>query len=246
MKNIIMFFLFYVFAFGYAPEMNELYNLYYMGNSNYMSNFNEKGNDLFVAIDKVKNLKSGKVEKQTYENLITVMDIYINPKKKRETYNMLKIIVNKNTPPFSDKDPNYMASLADLTSALLRYSSTLNEVMKYGAASGELYENALKINPNHFPSLLGVAISTAFRPRFVGGGLDKAMPIFQKAEANAKEKWEKHLIYVWMSQAYLKSADNENYNKYMKLARDIFPEGAFVNMVVEMNENGKNMFDNDY
>ena len=221
-------------AFSYSKEFNELYNLYYMANSN-------KEGDLNAAIEKMKNANVGKIEKQTYDNLILLMDIYMYPKSKREAYKLLNDNINKNTPLLSDKDADYMASVADVMSGAVNYSS-FNDVVKLSGKADELYDNALKINANHFPSLLGKAILTAYSPEFVGGGIDKAIPIFKKAESNAKEKWEKHIVYLWISQAYLKNNDKANYDKYIKMAKDIFPEGAFIKNIIDMNAKGKGMF----
>ncbi|PLV56553.1 hypothetical protein [Brachyspira pilosicoli] len=238
MRNILtVLFLSFVLtlsAFSYSKEFNELYNLYYMANTN-------KAGDLYKAIEKIKNGNYGKTEKQTYENLILLMDIYMNPRSKRESYKLLNDNIKKNTPLLTEKDADYMASVADVMSSAINYSS-FNEVVKLSGKAGEIYDNALKINANHFPSLLGKAILTAYSPEFVGGGIDKSLPIFKKAESNAKEKWEKHIVYLWTSQAYFKNNDKANYEKYMKMAKDIFPEGAFIKNVVDMNAKGKGMF----
>lgn len=238
MRNILtVLFLTLIFsfsAFSYSRDFNELYNLYYMANTN-------KAGDLYKAIEKIKNGNYGKTEKQTYENLILLMDIYMNPRSKRESYKLLNDNIKKNTPLLSEKDADYLASVADVMSSAINYSS-FNEVVKLSGKAGEIYDNALKINANHFPSLLGKAILTAYSPEFVGGGIDKSLPIFKKAESNAKEKWEKHIVYLWTSQAYFKNNDKANYEKYMKMAKDIFPEGAFIKNVVDMNAKGKGMF----
>ena len=221
-------------AFSYSRDLNELYNLYYMANTN-------KADDLYKAIEKIKNGNYGKTEKQTYENLILLMEIYMNPRSKRESYKLLNDNIKKNTPLLTEKDADYMASVADVMSGAINYSS-FNEVIKLSGNAGEIYDNALKINANHFPSLLGKAILTAYSPEFVGGGIDKSLPIFKKAESNAKEKWEKHIVYLWTSQAYFKNNDKANYEKYMKMAKDIFPEGAFIKNIIDMNAKGKGMF----
>ena len=221
-------------AFSYSRDFNELYNLYYMANTN-------KADDLYKAIEKIKNGNYGKTEKQTYENLILLMEIYMNPKSKRESYKLLNDNIKKNTPLLTEKDADYMASVADVMSSAINYSS-FNEVVKLSGKAGEIYDNALKINANHFTSLLGKAILTAYSPEFVGGGIDKSLPIFKKAENSAKEKWEKHIVYLWTSQAYFKNNDKTNYDKYMKMAKDIFPEGAFIKNVTNMNAKGKGMF----
>ncbi|MEI0843726.1 hypothetical protein R4M06_07225 [Brachyspira pilosicoli] len=221
-------------AFSYSRDFNELYHLYYMANTN-------KADDLNKNIEKMKNANLPKVEKQTYDNLILLMDIYMNPRSKREAYKLLNDNIKKNTPLLTEKDADYMASVADVMSGAINYSS-FNDVIKLSGKAGEIYDNALKINANHFPSLLGKAILTAYSPEFVGGGIDKSLPIFKKAESNAKEKWEKHIVYLWTSQAYFKNNDKANYEKYMKMAKDIFPEGAFIKNVVDMNAKGKGMF----
>ena len=238
MRNILtVLFLSFVLtlsAFSYSKEFNELYHLYYMANTN-------KADDLNKNIEKMKNANLPKVEKQTYDNLILLMDIYMNPRSKREAYKLLNDNIKKNTPLLTEKDADYMASVADVMSGAINYSS-FNEVVKLSGKAGEIYDNALKINANHFPSLLGKAILTAYSPEFVGGGIDKSLPIFKKAESNAKEKWEKHIVYLWTSQAYFKNNDKANYEKYIKKAKDIFPEGAFIKNVVDMNAKGKGMF----
>lgn len=225
---------FTISSFSYSRDFNELYNLYYMANSN-------KAGDLYKAIEKIKNGNYGKTEKQTYENLILLMEIYMNPKSKRESYKLLNDNIKKNTPLLSEKDADYLASVADVMSGAINYSS-FNDVIKLSGKAGEIYDSALKINANHFPSLLGKAILTAYSPEFVGGGIDKSLPIFKKAESNAKEKWEKHIVYLWTSQAYFKNNDKANYDKYIKMAKDIFPEGAFIKNVIYMNAKGKGMF----
>ena len=221
-------------AFSYNRDFNELYNLYYMINTN-------KEGDLNAAIEKVKNVNYGKIEKQTYDNLILLMDIYMNPRSKREAYKLLNDNIKKNTPLLSEKDADYMASVADVMSGVINYSS-FNDVVKFSGKAGEIYDNALKINANHFPSLLGKAILTAYSPEFVGGGIDKAIPIFKKAESNAKEKWQKHIVYLWTSQAYFKNNDKANYDKYMKMAKNIFPEGAFIKNIIDMNAKERECF----
>ncbi|WP_157151308.1 hypothetical protein [Brachyspira sp. SAP_772] len=229
---LLLSFIFTISAFSYSKDFNELYNIYYMSNTN---------EDLYKAIEKIKNGNYGKTEKQTYENLILLMEIYMNPKSKRESYKLLNDNIKKNTPLLTQKDSDYMASVADVMSSAINYSS-FNEVVKLSGKAGEIYDNALKINANHFPSLLGKAILTAYSPDFVGGGIDKSLPIFKKAENNAKEKWEKHLVYLWTSQAYFKNNDKVNYEKYMNMAKDIFPDGAFIDNVSNMNSKGKGMF----
>ncbi|WP_295157883.1 hypothetical protein [uncultured Brachyspira sp.] len=232
-KILIVFILVYISAFAYNKEMNNLYNAYYNSNTY---------DELKDLIKKVENLDVLSVEKQTYSNLILIIDMYTNPKSKRESYKILNENIKTNTPLKSQSDADYLASVADVMSTAINYSPPLNEIIKLSSKASELYDTALKINPNHFPSLLGKAILTAFTPPFVGGGIDKAMPIFKKSESNAKEKWEKHIVSLWVSQVYLKNNDKANYEKYMNTAKSIFSDGAFLKQILEKNASGKSMF----
>ncbi len=221
-------------AFGYSKEMNDIQTGYYLGETN-----------TYILIDETIASGTSNVEKQTYKNIIAVMRMRAKLEPSRATYNMIKKTLAENEPLLSKSDPNYITSVADLMISFIEFS-TLPDVMVLSANADELYQKALKINPNHFGALIGLSISTSFRPRFIGGGLDKSMPIFKKAEMNAKENWEKHLIYIWLSQAYMEMNDNANYKKYIKLAEAIYPDGSFLNIVKKKNSEGNTMFDRKY
>lgn len=233
-KSLIIFVLSFVSVYSYHTEMNDLYNIYY-NSTNY--------NELISFINKVENLKVSSLEKQTYSNLILIINTYTNPKSKRESYKILNNNIKENTPLKSQKDADYLSSVADVMSTAINYSPPLNEVIKLSSRALEIYDTALKIDANHFPSLLGKAILISFTPSFAGGGVDRAMSIFKMAEKNAKEKWEKYIVYLWISQAYLKNDDKTNYNKYINMASNIFSNGTFLQEVLQKNASGKSMFD---
>lgn len=221
-----------VFSNTYSEEMNALQNEYYAAEG-----------DIEVLMEAAIYSGKSETEKQTYKNIAAVMKMRITTESKRATYNMLKSTLAENEPLLSEDDPNYITSVADLMISLIEYSS-LTQVMKLSGKADTLYEKVLKIDPNHFHALIGQGIATSFRPKFVGGGIKKGMPSFKEAEQNAKETWEKHLIYVWLSQAYMEMDDNENYEKYITLAESIFPNGIFFNKIKDKNDNEeKSMFD---
>lgn len=222
-----------VFSNTYSEEMNTLQNEYYAAEG-----------DIEILMEAAIASGASETEKQTYKNIIAVMKMRASiSSSKRESYNILKKTLDENEPLLSEDDSNYITSVADLMVSLIEYSS-LTQVMKLSGKADKLYEKVLKIDPNHFQALIGQGIATSFRPKFVGGGLKKGMLSFKKAEVNAKEAWEKHLIYVWLSQAYMEMDDNENYEKYITLAESIFPDGIFFNKVKDKNDNEeKSMFD---
>lgn len=218
-------------AFSYNKEMTDLLNGYYEGSD-----------DIDNLVENALSRAKSNVDRQTYQNIIIVMKVNMKVLgSKRQTYNALKKILEENEPLLSDDNVEYMTSVADLMGALIRYS-TFNELMKLSGESTILYEDALKISPNNFSALLGYGISIAFKPKFVGGGIDKALPIFLKAEMNAKEAWEKHVVYIWLSQAYMKIGDKKNYKKYITLAESIFKDSPFLNEVKTLNEKDKSVF----
>ena len=220
-----------LFGVNNSKEMTALQNGYYSG----------KGN-INTLMSKAVNSGKSKIETQTYKNIIAVMKMRASTGSKREIYKMLKITLKENEPLLSETDPEYMTSVADLMVSLIDYSS-LSEIMELAGNADKLYEKSLKIDPNNFGALIGRAIANSFKPKFVGGGIDKGMPLFKKAEVNAKEAWEKQIIYIWLSQAYMEMNDKLNYKKYITLAEGIFTDGAFLKKIKEINNEKKSMFD---
>ena len=72
-----------------------------------------------------------------------------------------------------------------------------------------------------------------------GGSSKKAFQYFNKALMNAKEKYQKYLAYVWLSQYYFKINDNENYIKYIKMSKEIYSNGYLLEYAMDRNFNYK-------
>lgn len=72
-------------------------------------------------------------------------------------------------------------------------------------------------------------------PAIAGGSNKKAFEYFNKALNNANEKYQKYLSYVWLSQYYYKVKDKDNYNKYIEMSKNIYPNGELLKEAIERN-----------
>ncbi len=243
MKNLALLFLFLLLptlALAYPKEVDDLNTKLYS-----MPKSQNDTSSIVVAIQKIENLSGSDIEKQTYSNIANTIRIRLDkePKKnKNSKFKNWQNIIDAQKASFSSTDPDYLASTANLIMAAIQYAS-LGNVIEYSKQAVNLYEAALKINPNHFESLLGYGILRGYQPSFVGGGMDKCLVHFEKAVASAKTNAEKYQIYIWISQAYFEKKDYNNYNKYFNLASQIYPNGAFTTILEETNADKKSIFD---
>ena len=72
-------------------------------------------------------------------------------------------------------------------------------------------------------------------PAIAGGSNKKAFEYFNEALINAKEKYQKYLSYIWISQYYFKVKDKENYQKYIDMCKEIYPNGKLLEEAIERN-----------
>lgn len=221
-------------VFSYNAEIDNMYHLFY-------SLEDRDNTKIYDAIEKVESLNGTRIEKQAYKNLVVNLRVTLDNGSKKENKKLIEDTLKENEPQLSNTDANYMVSLASLMIVAMPYMS-LNEVIKLGGKIEDLYDNAIMIDDKSFSSMFGKATSVAFKPSFVGGGVKKAMPFFQKAVLNAKKDYEKYLAYIWISQAYLKLKDKDNYNIYFNKAVDIFPNGVFTKKLEEINRKNKSLF----
>ncbi len=227
-------------AFSYPKEVDELNEKLYSMSENQVNI-----NTLNPYIQKVENLSGSSIEKQTYSNIANTIRARLDkePKKNKSTkFKNLKTIIDEQKDNFSSNNADYLASAANLIMAAIQYAP-LGDLIEYSKQAVVLYEAALKINPNHFDSLMGYGILRGYQPSFVGGGMDKCLPLFEKALGSAKTNAEKYQIYIWISQAYFEKKDYDNYNKYFELASNIYPNAAFTTILKKSNSNKKSIFD---
>ncbi len=244
MKNFILSFVMLIMLptllFAYPKEVDDLYVVLYSAskNQNNTASINS-------AIQKIENLSGSDIEKQTYSNIANTIRIRLDkePKKNKSSkFKNWKNIVDSQENSFSSNNADYLASAANLIMATIQYAS-LSDLIEYSKKAVALYEASLKINPNHFDSLLGYGIARGYQPSLFGGGMDKCLPLFTRAVNSAKTNAEKYQIYIWISQAYFEKKDYDNYNKYFDLATSIYPNAAFTTILKETNTNKKSIFD---
>ena len=200
-----------------SKEINSFYNNYY--SSNY-------------SIKSIENNNS-----QTYKNIYALIKSK-GIEDEKEKYNYLKEIINQNEDYIKSDDTDYLISVSELLNYIVYYCK-LPEKISFGSKSKEIYKKILEIDDSNFFALLGTAIGYMHAPAIAGGSNKKAFEYFNKALNNAEERYQKYLSYVWLSQYYFKIKDNENYNKYIDMSKEIYPNGKFLEEAVKRNNEYK-------
>ena len=200
-----------------SKEINSFYNNYY--SSNY-------------RIKSIENNNS-----QTYKNIYALIKSK-GIEDEKEKYNYLKEIINQNEDYIKSDDTDYLISVSELLNYIVYYCK-LPEKISFGSKSKEIYKKILEIDNSNFFALLGTAIGYMHAPAIAGGSNKKAFEYFNEALNNAEEKYQKYLSYVWLSQYYFKIKDNENYNKYINMSEEIYPNGKFLEEAVKRNNEYK-------
>lgn len=200
-----------------SKEINSFYNNYY--SSNY-------------RIKSIENNNS-----QTYKNIYALIKSK-GIEDEKEKYNYLKEIINQNEDYIKSDDTDYLISVSELLNYIVYYCK-LPEKISFGSKSKEIYKKILEIDNSNFFALLGTAIGYMHAPAIAGGSNKKAFEYFNEALNNAEERYQKYLSYVWLSQYYFKIKDNENYNKYINMSEEIYPNGKFLEEAVKRNNEYK-------
>ena len=200
-----------------SKEINSFYNNYY--SSNY-------------SIKSIENNNS-----KTYKNIYALIKSK-GIEDEKEKYNYLKEIINQNEDYIKSDDTDYLISVSELLNYIVYYCK-LPEKISFGSKSKEIYKKILEIDNSNFFALLGTAIGYMHAPAIAGGSNKKAFEYFNEALNNAEEKYQKYLSYVWLSQYYFKIKDNENYNKYINMSEEIYPNGKFLEEAVKRNNEYK-------
>lgn len=216
MKYIILIAIITNMLYSYnSKEINDFYNNYY-SSKNYDINLLKSNNS------------------QTYKNIYNLITSK-NISSDKEKFNYLKKAIDENKNYITSKDIDYLISISELMNYIIYYSS-LPDKISYGKKSKEIYQNILKIDSSNFFALLGTAIGYMHAPAIAGGSDKKAFEYFNKALDNSKEKYQKYLSYIWLSQYYFKIKDNENYKKYIDMSRSIYQDGKLLNEAIEINK----------
>ena len=219
MKYVILFLvIFYSSIYSYnSKEINDFYNSYYSSDYD------------------IKNIEDN--SSQTYKNLYSLIQSK-TIKDEKEKYNYLKEAINKNEDYEKSDDIDYLISVSELMNYIMYYCN-VPEKISFGTKSKDIYKNILEKDEKNFFALLGTAVGYMHAPAIAGGSNKKAFQYFNKALMNAKEKYQKYLSYVWLSQYYFKIKDNENYIKYIKMSKEIYENGFLLEYAMDRNLNYK-------
>ncbi len=235
-------------VFAYPEEVNGLYI------EMYSSSLKPSKNDnLSKMIEVVRGLEGTDIEMATYINIAEEFRVRTDANKKKDKKKKLKAIEqvlveteilkafeNRNQDPMRAVD--YMTSRANLLIAGVNYASIFG-IQGLAGDAEKLYNNSLLLAPNNFMTLFSTAMSISFKPRFVGGGVKVAMPLFLRAVANAKLNYEKFMIYIWLSQVFFEMDDMSSYKEYLGMATFIYPQSFLLKVAKELNGDKDTLFD---
>lgn len=200
-----------------AQNINNFYNSYY--SSSY-------------DIKTIENNSS-----QTYKNIYSLVKAKSITDEK-EKYNYLKNAINQNKDYIKSDDADYLISVSELMNYIVYYCG-VPEKISFGTKSKEIYKKILEKDNKNFFALLGTAAGYMHAPAIAGGSDKKAFEYFNSAMENAKEKYQKYLSYVWMSQYYFKVKDEKNYQKYINMSKSIYPNGELLKEALNRNDTKK-------
>ena len=203
-----------------AKDINDFYNLYY-SSKNY-------------------DLKTITKDNLTYQNIISLAEAK-NLTDDKEKYNYLKKQIEKNGNYLKSENSDnidYLISVSELMSYIVYYCG-LPEKISFGGKTKDIYKKVLEKDSNNFFALLGTAVGYMHAPAIAGGSDKKAFEYFNKALNNSNQKYQKYLSYVWLSQYYFKTKDNENYKKYIDMSIEVYPNGDLLKEAINRNETRK-------
>ena len=206
------------FLYSYnSKDINSFYNSYYSAN---------------YDIKEIEN-NSSQTDKNIYH--LVYSKTIVNEKEK---YNYLKKAIEENNDYEKSDDIDYLISVSELMNYII-YFSNLPEKISFGSKSKDIYEKILEKDSENFFALLGTGVGYMHAPAIAGGSNKKAFEYFNKALINAKEEYQKYLSYIWLSQYYFKTKDEENYQKYINMCKRLYPKGELLKEALDRNNINK-------
>ncbi|MEI0603511.1 hypothetical protein R4K55_04760 [Brachyspira alvinipulli] len=209
-----------------------LYGLLYPYSSQNINNFY---NSYYSSSYNLKTIENN--SSQTYKNIYSLVKAKSMTDEK-EKYNYLKNAINQNKDYIKSDDADYLISVSELMNYIVYYCG-VPEKISFGTKSKEIYKKILEKDNKNFFALLGTAAGYMHAPAIAGGSDKKAFEYFNSAMENAKEKYQKYLSYVWMSQYYFKVKDEKNYQKYIDMSKSIYPNGELLKEALNRNDSKK-------
>lgn len=209
-----------------------LYRLLYPYSSQNINNFY---NSYYSSSYNLKTIENN--SSQTYKNIYSLVKAKSMTDEK-EKYNYLKNAISQNKDYIKSYDADYLISVSELMNYIVYYCG-VPEKISFGTKSKEIYKKILEKDNKNFFALLGTAAGYMHAPAIAGGSDKKAFEYFNSAMENAKEKYQKYLSYVWMSQYYFKVKDEKNYQKYIDMSKSIYPNGELLKEALNRNDSKK-------
>ena len=209
-----------------------LYGLLYPYSSQNINNFY---NSYYSSSYNLKTIENN--SSQTYKNIYSLVKAKSMTDEK-EKYNYLKNAISQNKDYIKSDDADYLISVSELMNYIVYYCG-VPEKISFGTKSKEIYKKILEKDNKNFFALLGTAAGYMHAPAIAGGSDKKAFEYFNSAMENAKEKYQKYLSYVWMSQYYFKVKDEKNYQKYINMSKSIYPNGELLKEALNRNDTKK-------
>ena len=209
-----------------------LYGLLYPYSSQNINNFY---NSYYSSSYNLKTIENN--SSQTYKNIYSLVKAKSMTDEK-EKYNYLKNAISQNKDYIKSDDADYLISVSELMNYIVYYCG-VPEKISFGTKSKEIYKKILEKDNKNFFALLGTAAGYMHAPAIAGGSDKKAFEYFNSAMENAKEKYQKYLSYVWISQYYFKVKDEKNYQKYIDMSKSIYPNGELLKEALNRNDSKK-------
>jgi len=119
--------------------------------------------------------------------------------------------------------------------------------MTNGMKSAQELEKAKKLDPENPRAYMIEGTSKLYTPKMFGGGVDKAIALFEKSEELflQEEKreiypdWGSDEIYVWLGNAYKEKKEDSTATRFYKKALEINPDCGWAKVLLGEFEQGK-------
>lgn len=126
--------------------------------------------------------------------------------------------------------------LATLYGHKIAYANSLKAILygpKYGPKIEEEFERAFDLDPDNPDLYLQWGMSDLHKPKFFGGGTDKAIEKFKKALSLKPEFAD---AYICLGIAYKREGDIKRAKEYLEKALSISPNNRWAKIELEMIE----------
>ncbi len=136
---------------------------------------------------------------------------------------------------------DYYRAYADVLSRTLSITSGMAEIIKLSRTATQMYDLALKLDSKNARAYLGYGIWSYYSPIIGGGGYKKAKKYFDNAIKFSTNKFTTFMSYVWLSQVFFHTEEDDDYQKTMTLASSLFPRSYWLAEIQIDNDKGNTL-----